>query len=121
MLTLNRGQFPQTRPTPPTPPTPSAVDSHAALTKLLALQEELDALKASSSTEISRLSAALSESRVQCDSLKADLMLAERAADGRWRAAARVVWRWRMRAELRKAHLLTATRLREREGGTERR
>ncbi len=89
-------------PAPPaaTPPPAPALDigfqaasSHAALTRLLALQAELDA----STVENGRLSAALTESRVECDALRADLALAERAADGRWRAAGKVVWRWRVR------------------------
>ena len=74
-------------PPPPaaTPPPAPALDigfqaasSHAALTRLLALQAELDA----STVENGRLSAALTESRVECDALRADLALAERAADG---------------------------------------
>ena len=107
-------------PPPPaaTPPPAPALDigfqaasSHAALTRLLALQAELDA----SSVENGRLSAALTESRVECDALRADLALAERAADGRWRAAGKVVWRWRVRTELQKAHLQTAAELARRE------
>ena len=82
-------------PTPPAaappPPAPAldigfqAASSHAALTRLLAMQTELDAC----AVENVRLGAALSESRVECDTLRADLALAERAADGRWRAADR--------------------------------
>ena len=106
-------------PPPPaaTPPPAPALDigfaasSHAALTRLLALQAELDA----STVENGRLSAALTESRVECDALRADLALAERAADGRWRAAGKVVWRWRVRTELQKAHMHTAAELARRE------
>eukprot|EP00964_Phaeocystis_antarctica_P134279 scaffold98542_cov69-Phaeocystis_antarctica.AAC.1 len=108
-------------PTPPTaappPPAPAldigfqAASSHAALTRLLAMQTELDAC----AVENVRLGAALSESRVECDVLRADLALAERAADGRWRAAGKVVWRWRVRTELQKAHMQSAAELVRRE------
>ena len=108
-------------PTPPTaappPPAPAldigfqAASSHAALTRLLAMQTELDAC----AVESVRLGAALSESRVECDVLRADLALAERAADGRWRAAGKVVWRWRVRTELQKAHMQSAAELVRRE------
>ena len=92
-----------------------AVTSHAALSKLCSLQTELDELRRQSSAEISRLSEALTEARAETDVLRSDLELAERAADGRWRAASRVVWRWRVRSQLRKAHLETASRLQQRE------
>ena len=101
----------------PPPPAPAldigfqAASSHAALTRLLALQSELDA----SAVENVRLGAALSESRVECHTLRADLALAERAADGRWRAAGKVVWRWRVRTELQKAHMQAAAELVRRE------
>ena len=98
----------------PAPPVVEVMASHA-LAAMLKLQSELEALKRTSAAEITKLSAALSEARVECDSLRTDLELAERAADGRWRAAARVVWRWRVRAELQKAHQHTASRLLRRE------
>ena len=97
------------------PPSADAVTSHAALSKLLSLQTELDELRRTSSAEIARLSEALTEARVESDVLRSDLELSERAADGRWRAASRVVWRWRVRSQLRKAHLETAARLLQRE------
>ena len=110
MLSARTRSLP-TPPTPAPPPPAPALDSHAALTRLLALQTELDA----STAENKRLSATLSESRVECDVLRADLALAERAGDGRWRAASKVVWWWRVRAELQKAHLQTASELVRRE------